>query len=206
MRIRLALVAAVAACIVLLTAAVASAVSLAGGSPLAKGVRALGHEGKGASGNTLGASRAVVLLHLSKEFAWNAPKPKASLTAPPPAPPPAPPAPPAAPVPVPAPPPPQPVVTAASFTDATSTATRDWACIRDHESGDDYAEDTGNGYSGAYQFLPSTWNESVSGAGYSSYANGEAFEAPPAVQDAAALWLYDHDGWSPWSTRYVCGL
>lgn len=125
---------------------------------------------------------------------------------PPPPPPPAPP-PPAPPVPSPV---QQPVAVSATSdatsTDATSTTTPDWACIREHESGDNYAENTGNGYSGAYQFLPSTWNESVSGAGYPKYANGEAYEAPPAVQDAAALWLYNRDGWTPWSTRYVCGL
>lgn len=91
-------------------------------------------------------------------------------------------------------------------TDATSTTTPDWACIRDHESDDNYSDDTGNGYSGAYQFLPSTWDDAVSGAGYPQYANGEAYLAPPAVQNAAALWLYRQDGWAPWSTRYVCGL
>ena len=37
--------------------------------------------------------------------------------------------------------------------DATSTNTPDWACIRQHESGDNYAE--GNG--GAYQFADGTW-------------------------------------------------
>src|SRR5579862_8563997 len=122
--------------------------------------------------------------------------------------------------PAPPPPPPPPVVEAAAApvvyppppayvgpgSDATSTTTPDWACIRDHESSDNYAEDNGNGYSGAYQFAPSTWNEAVSGAGYWQYANGWAYEAPPAVQNAAALWLYNQDGWSPWSTRYVCGL
>jgi hypothetical protein len=91
-------------------------------------------------------------------------------------------------------------------TDATSAATDDWACIRQLESGDDYVENSGNGYSGAYQFLPTTWNEAVTGAGLGQYANGEANLAPPTVQDAAALWLYRQDGWSPWSTRYVCGL
>lgn len=131
--------------------------------------------------------------------------------APPPPPPPPPVAQAATPPPPVATPPaaPQPVATSSYGSpgeDATSTTTRDWACIRDHESGDDYSENTGNGYSGAYQFLPSTWNESVSGAGYSQYANGEAYEAPPSVQNAAALWLYNRQGWSPWSTRYQCGL
>jgi hypothetical protein len=100
----------------------------------------------------------------------------------------------------------QPAIESGASLDSTTTTTPDWACIRDHESGDNYSESTGNGYSGAYQFLPSTWNEAVSGAGYPQFANGEAYEAPPSVQNAAALWLYNLDGWSPWSTRYVCGL
>ena len=40
-----------------------------------------------------------------------------------------------------------------SSSDATSTDTADWACIRDHESGGNYSR--GNG--GAYQFELGTW-------------------------------------------------
>jgi hypothetical protein len=80
-------------------------------------------------------------------------------------------------------------------TDATTTNTADWACIRQHESNDIYAE--GNG--GAYQFEFSTWNALT---GLPSPAE----DYPPAVQDAAALKLYSQRGWEPWSTRYVCGL
>ncbi len=79
--------------------------------------------------------------------------------------------------------------------DATSTNTADWACIRAHESNDNYA--TGNG--GAYQFEFGTWSALT---GLSSPAE----DSPPAVQDAAALKLYSQRGWEPWSTRYVCGL
>ena len=80
-------------------------------------------------------------------------------------------------------------------TDATSANTADWACIRQHESNDNYAE--GNG--GAYQFEFGTWNALT---GLPSPAE----DYPPAVQDAAALKLYAQRGWEPWSTRYVCGL
>ena len=80
-----------------------------------------------------------------------------------------------------------------------------WACIRERESGGDYSTNTGNGYSGAYQFLPGTWNAAVTGAGYPQYANGEAWEAPPYVQDAAAQWLQIHSGWGQWSTAAGCG-
>jgi hypothetical protein len=73
------------------------------------------------------------------------------------------------------------------------------------EGGDNYSEDTGNGYYGTYQFLPGTWDNAVTGAGYPQYANGRADLAPPAVQDAAAQWLESQDGFRPWSTAPGCG-
>lgn len=204
MRTRFALVAAVAACIVIFSAAVASAVVTTGKTSLRGARHALGRAGKNTAqfSSFLAPRTSIVSLQRARAFESRRLR-RNVVTSPKPAPAPvaAPAAPPAPPAPV-----PQPVVAAQSFTDATSTTTPDWACIRDHESDDNYAENSGNGYSGAYQFLPSTWNEAVSGAGYSQYANGEAFEAPPSIQNAAALWLYNLDGWSPWSTRYVCGL
>jgi hypothetical protein len=86
-------------------------------------------------------------------------------------------------------------VPAASGSDATSTNTPDWACIRAHESNDNY----GVGGGGAYQFELGTWE------GLTGLPN-PAQDYPPAVQDAAALKLYSERGWEPWSTRYVCGL
>ncbi len=91
---------------------------------------------------------------------------------------------------------PAPVAAApAGGSDATSTNTADWACIREHESGDDYS--VGNG--GAYQFELGTWTALT---GLPSPAE----DYPPAVQDSAALKLYSERGWEPWTTRYVCGL
>lgn len=104
---------------------------------------------------------------------------------------PAPPATPPAPAPSPA-PAPAPVV----VSDATSTTTPDWACIRLHESGDRFNTPSAPG--GAYGFLESTWLS----LGYS----GWPYQAPPAVQDQAVLFLYNELGWQPWSTRAVCGL
>jgi Transglycosylase-like domain len=83
----------------------------------------------------------------------------------------------------------------AGASDATSTNTADWACIRQHESGDNYS--VGNG--GAYQFQLGTWTGLT---GLSSPAE----DYPPAVQDSAALKLYSERGWEPWTTRFVCGL
>jgi hypothetical protein len=79
--------------------------------------------------------------------------------------------------------------------DATSTNTPDWACIRAHESGGNYA--VGNG--GAYQFEFATWH-GLTGLPL------PAEDYPPSVQDTAALRLYAERGWEPWTTRYACGL
>jgi Transglycosylase-like domain len=94
--------------------------------------------------------------------------------------------------PVPAAPAPAP---AAGGSDGSSTNTADWACIREHESGDNYSEHGG----GAYQFEQGTW-QSLTGL------PAPAQDYPPAVQDSAALRLYAERGWEPWTTRYVCGL
>ncbi len=92
--------------------------------------------------------------------------------------------------------PPAPPAPAPPVTDATSTATPDWQCIRIHESGDRYNDPSAP--SGAYGIVPVTW----ASYGYS----GWPYEAPPAVQDALALRLYNEYGWQPWSSRYACGL
>jgi hypothetical protein len=65
-----------------------------------------------------------------------------------------------------------------------------WLALRNCESGDDYADDTGNGYYGAYQFALGTWWS----LGYSGLPN----EAPAAVQDRAAVRLQHVSGWSAW--------
>ncbi len=66
-----------------------------------------------------------------------------------------------------------------------------WAArVRQRESGGNYATNTGNGYYGAYQFNPGTW-QSVGGSGLPSAAS-------PAEQDMRAQMLYDRRGCSPW--------
>ena len=84
---------------------------------------------------------------------------------------------------------------AGGVSDATSTNTPDWACIRQHESSGNYADGGG----GAYQFGNGTWT-SVTGL------PGPAQSYPAATQDSAALRLFAERGWEPWTTRYVCGL
>jgi hypothetical protein len=62
--------------------------------------------------------------------------------------------------------------------------------LRICESGDNYAEDTGNGYYGAYQFAPSTWQA----LGFS----GRPDQAKHDTQDRAARTLHQRDGWGAW--------
>jgi len=89
-------------------------------------------------------------------------------------------------------------------TDATSTDTADWACIREHESGDDYQAGGDEPQGGAYQFSVTTWQ----GLGFAGVPNDNS----PAVQDAAALALYAWDlkytgnPWYAWQTAPACGL
>jgi|GEM_PF-1571682 len=65
-----------------------------------------------------------------------------------------------------------------------------WLALRQCESNNNYQEDSGNGYYGAYQFAPTTWW----GLGFSGLPN----QAPPSVQDAAARLLQKRSGWSSW--------
>jgi hypothetical protein len=65
-----------------------------------------------------------------------------------------------------------------------------WAELRQCESGGNYTIDTGNGYYGAYQFSAATWH----GLGFTGLPN----QAPPAVQDEAAVELQARSGWGQW--------
>jgi hypothetical protein len=87
--------------------------------------------------------------------------------------------------PPPAPPPPPPPTAAPA---APSQGV--WLALRRCESDDDYADDTGNGYYGAYQFSLSTW--------LSLGLSGPPSDAPPAVQDRAAQELQARNGWGQW--------
>ena len=97
---------------------------------------------------------------------------------------------------------PAPPATPAPAVDGSSAAA--WAaspgvaCIRDHESGDNYGTNTGNGYYGAYQDSLSTW-ESHGGTGLPS-------DAPPAVQDQINYEIFLTGGWGQWGTAPGCGL
>ena len=71
-----------------------------------------------------------------------------------------------------------------------ATPTDVWARLRTCESNGNYADDTGNGYYGAYQFSLPTWQ--------SLGLSGLPSQAPPAVQDDAARRLQARSGWGQW--------
>jgi hypothetical protein len=65
-----------------------------------------------------------------------------------------------------------------------------WLALRQCESGNNYRENTGNGFYGAYQFSATTWT----GLGYP----GRPDLGAPAMQDAAAMKLQAEAGWGQW--------
>ena len=87
---------------------------------------------------------------------------------------------PPAPAPAPAPP------TSTGYQDAGGV----WLQLRDCESSDNYAENTGNGFYGAYQFSQATWT----GLGYPGRPDLESHQ----MQDQAAMRLQAASGWSQW--------
>jgi hypothetical protein len=70
-----------------------------------------------------------------------------------------------------------------------------WLQLRECESSDNYAENSGNGYYGAYQFSAATW----AGLGYPGRPDLE----PPSMQDQAAMRLQALYGWGQWPTCSV---
>jgi hypothetical protein len=62
--------------------------------------------------------------------------------------------------------------------------------LRMCESHNNYSDNTGNGYYGAYQFALQTWQDLG--------MTGRPDQAAPAVQDYAAKVLHARAGWSPW--------
>ena len=71
-------------------------------------------------------------------------------------------------------------------------------CIHDHEGA--WNDETGNGYSGGLQFLPSTW-ASVGGTGSAGQAS-----IKEQLYRAWLVWKRDGDSWREWGTAGVCGL
>ena len=84
----------------------------------------------------------------------------------------------------------QPATTTGSGTAGATPNAADWLALRTCESSDNYQENTGNGYFGAYQFSQATWT----GLGYP----GRPDQEPPSMQDQAAATLQAESGWGAW--------
>jgi hypothetical protein len=65
-----------------------------------------------------------------------------------------------------------------------------FAALAQCESSGNFADNTGNGYYGGYQFAESTW--------LSLGMTGYPYQFPASVQTAAARKLQVEDGWAPW--------
>ena len=82
-----------------------------------------------------------------------------------------------------------------------------WEALRQCESSGRWHIDTGNGFYGAYQFHPSTWDGVVVRAGLGEWAGRLPSDAPPEVQHAAAVQLHSERGFQPWpGCRRALGL
>jgi hypothetical protein len=74
------------------------------------------------------------------------------------------------------------------------------SCIRNRESGGDYTihNTGGSGASGAYQFMPRTWDSVAASIGRYDLVGVDPAAASPADQDAMASALYGQQGSAPW--------
>lgn len=72
------------------------------------------------------------------------------------------------------------------------------ACLRRQESSNNYADDTGNGFHGAYQFMRSTWDSVARHTGRLDLLGLNPAQALPSDQDAMAWALYLWQGVDPW--------
>lgn len=86
-----------------------------------------------------------------------------------------------------------PPTTAPAVVASGSCAIPDYIC--DRESNHDPTVVSPNGiWHGKYQFTQSTWDNAVAGAGHPEYVGVPPEQAPEAIQDAAAGWLWSQPG------------
>ncbi len=72
-------------------------------------------------------------------------------------------------------------------------------CVKNRESRGQYgAVNGGSGASGAYQFMPSTWNNTARHAGRPDLVGKNPASASASDQDAMAQHLYQWQGSAPW--------
>ena len=78
------------------------------------------------------------------------------------------------------------------------------ACTRAHESnsaGGYHAVSPGGTYRGAYQFLPSTWDNVARSVGRADLVGVDPAQASSTDQDQLATALYHSQGTAPWGGR-----
>lgn len=98
----------------------------------------------------------------------------------------------------------KPVATAAPTGGATAAEAAFLACVRQRESGGNYAIVSPDGlYMGAYQFYQGTWNSAANIAGRPDLVGLKPNTVAPGDQDAVALAYYRYAGASPWGGH--CG-
>ncbi len=75
-----------------------------------------------------------------------------------------------------------------------------FACVRHHESRGDYGvTNRSSGAAGAYQFMPTTWNNAARDAGRADLVGVNPAAASPADQDTIAHYVYSTQGARPWA-------
>jgi hypothetical protein len=96
---------------------------------------------------------------------------------------------------------PPPPVTVTRTSVASNSYNGDFlSCVRWRESHGDYTvhNTQGSGASGAYQFMPGTWNSIAASEGRTDLVGLDPAAASPADQDAMAAALYAQRGAAPW--------
>jgi hypothetical protein len=75
-----------------------------------------------------------------------------------------------------------------------------FACVRHHESRGQYSVvNRSSGAAGAYQFMPTTWNNAAREAGRGDLVGVNPAAASPSDQDAIAHYVYATQGARPWN-------
>jgi hypothetical protein len=82
----------------------------------------------------------------------------------------------------------------------TPNITKIMDCIRHAESGNYTESSHPTSGSGAYQYVPQTWQTWSARAGHPGY--NYAYQAPPAIQDTVVNYTLTHGGANNWSNRY----
>lgn len=94
---------------------------------------------------------------------------------------------------------PAPAASAPAPVSSSASVSGVWACIAQHESGGNPAENTGNGFYGAYQFTLSSW-QAAGGVGLPQ-------DQSLAYQTQIAQRLQQIQGWGAWPvTSRICGV